>query len=108
MANKETLQSSANPEVFGDNRTVFNEVFGTCKICGSGFEGHQFVQLATAPIKSPSEEFYTLLDAAKKEEWGAVVRFHHWEADLPDAEVFMVRCINGTASVAIILCPFQL
>jgi hypothetical protein len=88
---------------------VLNEVIRSCPRCGQLLDGHQYRLVATTMLNPDGlESFRALLSAIRNHDWQKVTTFQNWEGSQANAEVYGLKCSDGTLSAVVISAPFVL
>lgn len=103
------LTSSADSSGSESSR-ILKEVVRICPICHLDLAGHDYRWAAATPLGHEDEDmdrFRALMAAIKRHDWPKVLTFQHWLSELPNAELYCIKCTaHQKLSVALILAPF--
>ena len=88
---------------------ILSELIRACPRCRLPLNGHEY-RLVAATSLTPDglDIFRDLLSAIRNHDWQKVMTFQHWEGNQANAEVYGLKCPDGTLSVVVISAPFAI
>jgi hypothetical protein len=80
-----------------------------CPRCRLPLLGHEYRLVAATVLRHDHlDRFRELLSSIKDHQWLRMLSFQDWEGNQPNAEVYGIKCPNGSLSLVLISAPFAL